>query len=120
MSFLPAFVIPVCKLKSRQQGFACISTSPVCTSINSFFHLSLFQVSLRPNLIIQIKCHQTSVTTPPLYKEKCITDVITGFVIKVTIVSLQYNHPDFEIVANIFSYFHSLTVLGLGQTSNFS
>ena len=81
--------------------------------------MSLFQVNLWSNLTINIKNHQTSVPTPPLYKEKCITGVITGFAIKVMIVLLQYNHPDFQIVTNI-SYFHSLTVLGLGQTLNFS
>ena len=76
-------------------------------------------MSLWSNLSINIKNHQTSVTTPPLYKEKCITGVITGFAIKGTIALLQYNNPDFEIVTNI-SYFHSLKVLGVGQTSNFS
>ena len=76
-------------------------------------------MSLWFNLSINIKTHQTSVTTPPLYKEKCITGVITGFALKGKIAFLQYNHPDLEIVKNI-SHFHSLTVLGLGQTSNLS
>ena len=69
-------------------------------------------MSLWSNLSINIKNHQTSVTTPPLYKEKCITGVITGFAIKVTIVLLQYN-PDLEIVK-----FSIYTLSDLGDLSN--